>query len=1109
MGNIELIGRKGSAMERMTNTGLVTPDRVPWGTHLCQFYETKADLLEVLVPYFKQGLAANECCVWITFDPLTVEEATNALRLAVPDLNRYLSSGQMEIVPHDTWYLIEGQFNIEAVLQAWCRKVEISLARGYCGVRASGSAAALQDDHWAELVSYEEQIQSSIHAQRLIAVCSYPLGKCSASQFLQAVNSHDCALVRRQGGWECIDNKIGNQLIDRLVEKEHALASSISPMVITDLAGHITHSNPAALTAWGYDNESEVLQRPVTEFISDPQEVQGFIERVRAHGSCVGELVATRRDGSTFDVEILGSVSFDYQGQPVGMVASCLDMTARKEAESRRKETEDCYRTLVENIGLGITLLDRDHRILAVNSVHADMIGRPADQCVGQQCFRVFEKREHVCPHCPGTRAMETGEAHEVETVGIRDDGTTYAARVQAFPVHDADSGVTGFIEVVEDITAHKQLQETLQLSQHCVEQAGDGIFWIDPSGRIILANQKACEVLEYSSEEMCSLTVFDFDLSVTPDIWQPRWETIREQRTFRVESRHRTKTGRTFPVEVSVTHLDHDGKEYHCAFARDISDRKRVEEQLAHYSAIVTSNQDAIIGVLLDGTITSWNPGAERLYGYTADEMIGHSVMRLAPPERSHETISILSNLSHDGGGTPFDTVRCRKDGTRVDISLSISPIKDSHGQIVGASTTAQDIHDRKRAEQELIVAKVAAEAANEAKSEFLANMSHEIRTPMAAILGFADILLAAASNEDTREYCQIIKRNGDQLLHVIDDILDLSKIEAGRLDLDLQICSLRHIVLDVISTMQVRADAKGLHLSVEYHGQVSDQIQTSPTRLRQVLINLIGNAIKFTELGGVRVVVSHDTAGGTSPCVRFDVIDSGIGIDEKHLDELFHPFSQVDASSCRRFGGTGLGLTISRRLARMLGGDITVSSMLGEGSTFTATVSTGLAEAKTVSQDSGGIADGNDGDTDTVPQLHCRILLAEDGPDNQRLISFLLRKAGADVVIVEDGQQAVACVQAHVGGDAPFDVILMDMQMPVMDGYEATRTLRRHGYQGPIIALTAHAMTEDRQKCLDAGCNDYLAKPMKRADLLGIVVTHAVPSGSKGSIGSRCSMT
>jgi PAS domain S-box-containing protein len=816
-------------------------------------------------------------------------------------------------------------------------------------VRASGSAAALQDDHWAELVAYEEQVQSSIHAQKLIALCSYPLGKCSASEFLQAVNSHDCALVRRQGGWECIDNKIGNQLIDRLVEKEHALASSISPMVITDLAGQITYSNPAALTAWGYDSDSEVLQRPVTEFISDPETLMVFIERVRANGSCVGELVATRRDGSTFEVEVLGSLSFDYQGQPIGMVASCLDMTGRKEAESRRKESEDRYRTLVENIGLGITLLDRDHRILAVNSVHADMIGRSVDQCVGQECFRVFEKREHVCPHCPGTRAMETGEAHEVETVGIRDDGTTYAARVQAFPVHDADSGVTGFIEVVEDLTDRKRLEETLHLSQHCVEQAGDGIFWIDPSGRIIFANQRACEVLGYSQDEICSLTVFDIDLSVTPDIWQPRWEKIREQRTLRLESRHRTKTGRTFAVEVSVTHLDCDGKEYHCAFVRDISDRKRVEEQLAHYSAIVTSNQDAIIGVILDGTITSWNPGAERLYGYTADEMIGHSVTRLAPPERSHETISILSNLSHNGGSTPFDTVRCRKDGTRVDVSLSISPIKDSHGRIVGASTTGHEITDRKRAEQELVVAKVAAEAANEAKSEFLANMSHEIRTPMSAILGFADILLARAEDEESAEICQIIKRNGDQLLQVINDILDLSKIEAGRLDLDLQTCSLRQIVSDVITTMQVRADAKGLHLSVEYHGEESDEIQTSPTRLRQILINLIGNAIKFTELGGVRVVVNHAPACDMWRCVRFDVIDSGIGIDENHLEELFQPFSQVDASSCRRFGGTGLGLTISRRLARMLGGDITSSSMLGEGSTFTATVSTGLVETAT----------------------------------------------------------------------------------------------------------------------------------------------------------------
>ena len=326
-----------------------------------------------------------------------------------------------------------------------------------------------------------------------------------------------------------------------------------------------------------------------------------------------------------------------------------------------------------------------------------------------------------------------------------------------------------------------------------------------------------------------------------------------------------------------------------------------------------------------------------------------------------------------------------------------------------------------------------------------------------------------------------------------MINDILDLSKIEAGKLDLDFQPYSPRQLVSDVLSTMQVRADAKGLQLSVEYRGTIPAMIQTDPLRLRQVLVNLIGNAIKFTEIGGVRVVVHGDVDSGEDGALRFDIIDTGIGIAETHIAELFQPFSQVDASACRRFGGTGLGLIISQRLVWKLGGDIIVSSDLGEGTTFTRNHCNGVADrgkepaARVLS------AEQNRSATDNTSLLNCRILLAEDGPDNQRLIAFLLRKAGAEVSLVEDGQKAVECVLRQREADCSFDVILMDMQMPVMDGYETTRNLRELGHTEPIIALTALAMKEDRQKCLDAGCDDYVAKPVDPGALLQLVAKYA----------------
>jgi PAS domain S-box-containing protein len=957
-----------------------------------------------------------------------------------------------------------------------------------------------------DLTAYEEKVQSRLRFEKIIALCSYPLQKCTGTRLLQVLNSHDCAIARRNGQWECIETKESKKLLSRLSVQEHALAASISPMVMTDLAGAMTYVNPAALAAWGYANETDVLHRPATEFWNVPERILAFISEVKEKGRNVCDLVARRKDGTTFDAEVLGSLTLDDRGEPTGIVASCLDVTHRRQSEARRRESDERYRTLVENVELGITLMDSQHQILAINGAHTRMIGRPAHECLGQECFRLFEKRDAICPHCPGTRAMATGAPAETETEGRRDDGTTYAARVQAFPVHGPDGKAIGFIEVVEDITQRKQDRDALHRANFCIEQAGDGILWVVPDGRIVFANPKAAEMLEYSCAELQTKSVFEIDANVNADWWPSHWQALQERKSLILESHHRTKSGRIVPVELCVNHLMFDGKEFNCAFVRDISVRKAAEEQLAHFSAIVNSSQDAIIGGSLDGIITSWNPGAQRLYQYHASEMIGQPASVLLPPGMPDELTTFLSKLREGGRVEHYDTVRRRKDGSLVDVSITLSPIIDSEDRVIGASAIAHEITDRRRAEQSLMEstkslqdanrrledACVKAEAANKAKSEFLANMSHEIRTPMTAIIGFSEVLLEAAQTAEAAEACHIIKRNGDHLLSLINDILDLSKIEAGKHEINLEDGSPHQLVADVVSTMQVRADAKGLRIGVEFLDGVPSAIRTDPLRLRQILVNLLGNAIKFTEVGGVRITVRPNPVPHEAPTLLFSITDTGIGIAASHLHLLFQPFSQADTSAHRRFGGTGLGLAISKRLAAMLGGDITVSSVVGSGTTFNLTVATGSPSGNTIADVANHSLPANTTERPDLPNLNCRVLLAEDGPDNQRLIAFLLRKAGAEVTIVEHGQKAVdLLLQAPTTNT--FDVVLMDMQMPVMDGYEATIQLRHAGYQGPIVALTAHAMTEDRRKCLDAGCDDYLAKPVDRHALLEIVAKHA----------------
>jgi signal transduction histidine kinase/CheY-like chemotaxis protein/HPt (histidine-containing phosphotransfer) domain-containing protein len=402
-----------------------------------------------------------------------------------------------------------------------------------------------------------------------------------------------------------------------------------------------------------------------------------------------------------------------------------------------------------------------------------------------------------------------------------------------------------------------------------------------------------------------------------------------------------------------------------------------------------------------------------------------------------------------------------------------------------------------------------VQAETATRAKSEFLANMSHEIRTPMTSILGFAEDLLDPSLSElDKINAVKTIRSNGEHLLQVINDILDLSKIEAGKLEVEQISVSPLQVVADVESLMRVNAQRQGLSLDIEYLGAIPETILSDPTRVRQILINLIGNAIKFTKTGGIRLTVelTGDVSTQTPDAgamLRFEVVDTGIGMTAEQIARLFQPFTQADNSTTRQFGGTGLGLVIAKRLAEMLGGTIVVESQPGVGTTFRVTIATGPLEGvKMVEHTDGATFALPDGTVTTpaLPSLCGRVLLAEDGLDNQRLIAFILKRAGAEVVVADNGRLAVDLAMAAREEGKPYDVILMDMQMPVLDGYAATSLLRQKGYTGPIIALTAHAMASDREQCLNAGCDDFISKPIDRQQFFATLAKHVPRSAEAG---------
>ncbi len=412
---------------------------------------------------------------------------------------------------------------------------------------------------------------------------------------------------------------------------------------------------------------------------------------------------------------------------------------------------------------------------------------------------------------------------------------------------------------------------------------------------------------------------------------------------------------------------------------------------------------------------------------------------------------------------------------------------LKSSHTEAIARAIEEQE--SRLRGEQQRIAmekACAATEEANRAKSEFLANMSHEIRTPLNGVLGFTELLRKGADAGDDavrQDYLKAIHRSGTHLLDLINDILDLSKIEAGCMTIEKIPCDPHEIVAGIVSIQRVKAQQQRLTLQCDWPHGVPASIISDPVRLKQLLLNLTGNAVKFTERGGVRIVARIISTEGRSQ-LAFDVIDTGVGIPPDKIENVFDAFVQADSSVTREFGGTGLGLAISRRIARALGGDLTAQSEFGKGSTFTATIDTGpLDDVKILEYP---LADGVPGlrkepAPEEIRLPGVKVLLVEDGATNREVISVALDMAGAEVATAENGEIGVALAL-----NGSFDLILMDMQMPVLDGYQAARTLRDSGIDLPIIALTAHAMSTDEQKCLDAGCSGYLTKPINLDHLL-----------------------
>lgn len=749
-------------------------------------------------------------------------------------------------------------------------------------------------------------------------------------------------------------------------------------------------------------------------------------------------------------------------------------------------------REALSSSGQGFMVVEADGRIVRTSHEASTLLpGRGGDGL-----------RERLgCEGDGALAALARGRAWSgrLRTAARDADGRSRILEVEVVPRHGLD--LQCFV-LLRDVTEAVQEADRLQVA---LDATGAGLWdWHVQEDRVRTAG-RYFQMLGYEPVHD-ELGLQHFIDILHPDDQRRTFDAVQRAQDglvqeYEVEFRLRCSDGgykwiRSFG---RIVERDKDGRStrmvgYHVDVDQQLRRAERLEQAEQRLRLFVENTSAAIAMLDCDLRFMTASRGYRARYGIL--DLEGRRFV-----EAFDNTTDDWMRLMHRVlAGESLSKARARRygpDGTTWNVRWSMEPWLQGDGSVGGIVIQVETIDAQIEHERRLFEARDAAVAANRARGEFLANMSHEIRTPMTAILGFADLVESPETSEAQRtEFLATMRRNGNQLLDIINTVLDLSKIDAGKFDVRLENVDIADFADEIVRTFRSRAEEKGLAFRIPASGWPQARLRTDSVRLRQVLTNVIQNAIKFTSEGWVELRIEHVTLAGVRNLV-VEVEDTGIGMTPEQLRTIFEPFVQADGSSSRRFDGTGLGLSISRRLAEVLGGSLTVSSQAETGTTFRLVLPVGeaLDEAadRTSSESKLSHLESAPAVLPASPLGDLRVLLVDDGADNRRLLGLLLERAGARVSLAENGRRAIEEVEA---ADPPFDVVLMDMQMPGMDGYEATRILRADGCELPIIAVTAHAMEGAREECLAAGCDEYLAKPVDGAHLVQAIRAALHPS-------------
>jgi PAS domain S-box-containing protein len=907
-----------------------------------------------------------------------------------------------------------------------------------------------------------------------------------------------------------------NTLEEALTKEKQLLATTLASIgdavIVTDAQGHITSVNPEAERLLGWKN-SEVVHRLLSDVFRIIDEhsrrpAENPVDRALREGAVVGlanHTLLVARDGTEIPIDDSAAPIRQGDGPVLGVALVFRDVTEQRAAQRAQARLA----AIVEFSGDAIITKNLDGIIQTWNLGAERLFGYTAAQVIGKPVTMLFPP-ERLNEEDTILEKLRRGQSVErLETIRVARDGRRVPVSESSSPLKDTDGNIMGASKIIHDVgdivAAREALIREKELLATTLASIGDGVIVTDNQSRVTFLNPEAERLTgwSYSNAEGRPLSVvFRIVNERTRRVAENPVEKALRLGTVVGLANHTMllrEDGAEFLIDDSAAPIrDKDGSLFGVVLVfRDVTEQRKLYEAREQLAAIVEYSGEAIATKNLDGIIQTWNASAEKLFGYRADEIIGKSVTILIPPERLAEEAEIISRLRRGLPAERLETIRLKKDGTVLPVSVTVSPMKNPEGEVIGASKLIQDITVRTRLErerQQLLareqILRVQAEAAGRVKDEFLATVSHELRTPLSAILGWATML-----NKNKVEPAiairgiESIERNAKAQAQLIEDLLDVSRIISGKVRLDIKPVLLTSIIEEALDAVRPAAEAKSIRLNVSIDKD-ADQLRADAARLQQIIWNLVANSIKFTPpRGDVSVNV-----GRSASMVEISVKDTGEGINPEFLPYVFDRFRQADSSMTRIHGGLGLGLAITRHLVEMHGGTISAQSEgEGRGATFTIKLPTPAVHSETsLTKDNGGRQWRSTGhESNQSPNLQgIKILAVDDSSDTRELLSVVLEDCGATVTTASSVREALEVFNVWIP-----DILVCDIGMPELDGYafiKAIRTLpREQGRDTPAIALTGYARVEDRSRALQAGYQMFVPKPIEATELCSIVAT------------------